>query len=191
MTMSNSNPNKPAVTVPPNATRGEREAAIAKAAEAARLRRAGTPAPGSREARVAEATASGVVKPSKADRPAKIPADKNAVRPRVDDTATVTEGDVTARKKAVADAARGADAELDEAVRPKKAAKDPSMLTVGDVARELGLDPKRARARLRASGASAVEGRWPKVKRGSKEHDALVATLSASESRDADEADAT
>lgn len=170
MTISNHNPNKPVGLSP--AAKAERERALREAnAKRPSGPTAKTPAPGSREARVAEATAAGTVKPSKSDRPLKIPADKNVVKPE-------------AVKEKI-------DAELDQAVTPKKKAKDPDMLTVGDVARELGIDPKRARARLRASGQSAVEGRWPKVKRQSPEHDALIAALSATESRDADEADAT
>lgn len=191
MTMNNANPNKTPHTQPPM-SREERERRIAEATarkkrETEEARRAATsPKPGSREARVAEATAPGVVKPSKSDRPTKIPADKNMTSKKtfagVKDDRDVNVED---------DAKAGADAELDEAVKPKKPAKDPNMLSVSDVARELGIDPKRARARLRASGGSAVEGRWPKVLRGSKEHDALVGALSATESREADKADAT
>lgn len=174
MTISNHNPNK-AVGLSP-AAKAERERALREAnAKRPSGPTAKTPAPGSREARVAEATAQGTVKPSKSDRPAKIPADKN----------------LTSKRDAESDVKAKADAELDKAVAPKKPVKDPDMLTVGDVARELGVDPKRARARLRASGKSAVEGRWPKVRRGTPEHDALIAALSAKESREADAADAT
>lgn len=200
MTISNASPNKPAARPHNPAATSERQRAVEDAARRKREAEARAPQPGSREARVAEATAPGVVKPSRSDRPTKIPADRNLTKPRVDDTSTATEGDVRDRKKFAGvkdgkdvyvegDAKRGLDKELDAAVKPKRVVKDPDQLTVGDVARELGLDPKRARARLRASGASAVEGRWPKVQRGSKEHDALVATLSAAETKAADKAD--
>lgn len=63
--------------------------------------------------------------------------------------------------------------------KPSKPAPDPNLLSVSDVAKALGIDPKRARAKLRAAGQAAVEGRWPKVTRGSKEHDAMIILLSA------------
>jgi len=189
MTMNNANPNKPAApNNQPGLSRAEREKRIAdtearrkaeRDAAKAAATAAKTPTPGSREARVAEATAPGVVKPSKSDRPTKPPASANMTRPKA--SAPASEGDAKA----------GADAELDAAVRPRKPAKDPSMLTVGDVARELGIDPKRARARLRKEGRKATEGRWDKVRRGSPEHDQLVALLSLAESKAADAADAT
>lgn len=132
------------------------------------------PRPGSVQARRTEATAPGPVAPSK---PAgtKIPSGLNLTRPkrpeeprpaepRVDDTSTATEGDIRKR----------ADAELDASVaKPAKKEVDKDMMTVGDVAREIGVDPKRARARLRALDKAAVEGRWPKVRRGSPEHEQL------------------
>lgn len=84
-------------------------------------------------------------------------------------------------KKAKKDAPqKAADAELDKTVAGKKP-EDADMLSVSDVARELGLDPKRARAKLRALGQSATEGRWPKVKRGSKKHQELVDLLTPEE----------
>jgi hypothetical protein len=93
---------------------------------------------------------------------------------------TTTEGDI--RKKA--------DAELDAAVRkPEKAKKDPTMVSVSQVAQELGLDPKRARARLRAAGKAANEGRWPLVKIGSAEHAQLVALLTPAPKAEPDEDD--
>lgn len=78
-----------------------------------------------------------------------------------------------------------ADKELDENVKPKKAAKDPNMLSVSQVAAELGLDPKRARAKLRGAGQAANEGRWPLVKRDSKEHKALIDLLKPSDEKPA------
>lgn len=89
-------------------------------------------------------------------------------------------------------AAEGHDDEVDEVVRaPKKKdpKKDPSMLSVSQIAQELGLDPKRARAKLRAAGQSATEGRWSLVKRDSKEHKQLVALLSAGKPKAAKVAD--
>lgn len=74
-------------------------------------------------------------------------------------------------------AKKGADAELDANVKKGKKPDDPDMMSVSDVARSLGLDPKRARAKLRASGMAATEGRWEKVKRGSKKYQELVALL--------------
>lgn len=73
-----------------------------------------------------------------------------------------------------------ADKELDANVvaasvekKAKKPAKDPNFLSVSDIAREFGIDPKRARARLRASGKAAADGRWPLVARDSAEHLAM------------------
>lgn len=55
-----------------------------------------------------------------------------------------------------------------------KPAKDPNTLSVSDVAREIGVDPKRARARLRAARGKATDGRWDTVARGSDEMKALI-----------------
>jgi hypothetical protein len=190
--MDNMTNNKPNATGSAPVTREQRAAVIADIAarkraqeEAASGARSLVPGsrpvpPGSRDARRAEATRPGVVTPSKPTRPVKIPAAANLTR--VDDTSTVTEGDVRIRATGGADAQAQADAELDAGVaaasKPAKATKDPNLLSVGDVARELGIDPKRARSRLRASGGAAVEGRWPKVRRDSDEHKALIAVLS-------------
>lgn len=54
-------------------------------------------------------------------------------------------------------------------------------LTISDIARELKLDPKRARAALRAAGKKAVDGRWPTVKRDSKAHLDIVALLTTTD----------
>ncbi len=66
----------------------------------------------------------------------------------------------------------------------KKATKTPpkdvptdDTLTVSVVAREVGIDPKAARAVLRAAGRTAKDGRWPTVERGSAEHVALKLIL--------------
>lgn len=149
------------------ATKAERTAAIAAAV-------AKKKAAGSVAEKKQQATSAGVVKPKKADRPTKIPAKLNGTsgkKKAVDDTDTTTEGSVEDYVK------KKADAEMDENVKPKKKAKDPNELSVSDVASECGVDPKRARARLRAAGKTAIEGRWPTVKRGSKEHDELVGIL--------------
>lgn len=86
------------------------------------------------------------------------------------------------------DAQKASDAELDKTVAGKKA-EDADMLSVSDVAREAGLDPKRARAKLRAAEhppVAATEGRYPKVKRDSKTHKALVAFFKPEEPDDED-----
>jgi hypothetical protein len=82
--------------------------------------------------------------------------------------------------------------------KPKKE-KDLNMLSVSDVAREMHLEPKTARAKLRSAADvgpfgvdRAPDGRWPNVKRDSKEHKALIAFLqppSPVESDDDDEDD--
>jgi hypothetical protein len=114
-------------------------------------------------------------KAKQAEEPA--PADDPPAKKKVKDGANPP----AKAKKPKAAPEAGADAELDQAVSKKKAEKkadDPDMVSVSDIARELGLDPKRARAKLRAAGQAATEGRWPKVKRGSKKYQELVAMLS-------------
>ena len=64
------------------------------------------------------------------------------------------------------------------AAKKDKKVVDPNLLTVSDVAREIGVDPKHGRARLRAAGKSAAEGRWPKVTRDSDEHRELIKLMS-------------
>jgi hypothetical protein len=71
------------------------------------------------------------------------------------------------------------------AKKPEK--KEDDMLSVSDVCRELGIDPKRGRAKLRAAGQAATEGRWPKVKRGSKKWQELIALLQPEPSEGDDE----
>lgn len=87
-----------------------------------------------------------------------------------------------------------ADPPADDPPAPTKKAKkaeepkeDDDMMSVSDVARELGIDPKRARAKLRAGGQAATEGRWPKVKRGSKKYQELVALLAPEPADDEEE----
>ena len=50
-------------------------------------------------------------------------------------------------------------------------------LSVVQIAGELSINPKVARARLRRKGLVATNGRWVSVKRDSAEHKAIVATL--------------
>lgn len=135
--------------------------------------------------KAAATTSPGVVKPDKP--PAtKIPSAANVTTGkskkelRRENAKKRDDADTVTVKNAV-------DKELDEAVKPKKPAADPNLLSVSDIARELGLDPKRARAKLRSKGEGAVEGRWPKVKRDSKDHKALVALLTPEPKVDADE----
>jgi hypothetical protein len=51
------------------------------------------------------------------------------------------------------------------------------MLSVSDVAREMGVDPKAARAALRAAGKGADGTRYSKIARGSAEHTELMLFL--------------
>ena len=55
--------------------------------------------------------------------------------------------------------------------------KKKEMLTVADVDREQGVDPKKARAALRAAGMKAKDGRWPTFKRGSKMHQQVLGSI--------------
>lgn len=91
-------------------------------------------------------------------------------------------------KRDPSDPKKEADREIDDAVKPKAAAKkekDASMLSVSQIATELGLDPKRARSKLRNAleanelpeGLAVVEGRWPLVKRDGKQHKQVIAML--------------
>lgn len=100
------------------------------------------------------------------------PKDKDARRKAIDEAAAK----VKAAKKDAPTPAPEPAKKKEKAPEPE-AKKDDDMLSVSDVARELGLDPKRARAKLRAKGQAATEGRWPKVKRGSKKHQELVEFL--------------
>lgn len=186
-------------------TKPDRKSAIAAAATKK----------GSLKEKLDNATAPGVVKPSKPER-TKIPSALNLTKPkqepRVEDAVVQTEGTMkefieregarmgTAHalpdvepvnrvmpqkrsapaKAAAVEAEKAVDKELDATVvaasvekKAAKPAKDPNFLSVSDIARELNIDPKRARARLRASGRAAAEGRWPLVTRGSEEHVAL------------------
>lgn len=159
------------VTIPANATKEQRAKAIEEAAKAKKAKESKQVAPGSKDARKEEATKEGVVKPSKPERKVKIPKDLN--KTRVDNTDTVTEKPTSAQ-----DVQKGADKELDANVKPKKKEKaDPNLLSVSDVARNIGMDPKQARAKLRRDGSRAPDGRWPKVRIDSQEYQALVSFL--------------
>lgn len=50
-------------------------------------------------------------------------------------------------------------------------------ITVVDVAEELNIDPKVARAKLRRKGMKSNEGRWPRFKRDSAEHKDMIKLL--------------
>ncbi len=51
-------------------------------------------------------------------------------------------------------------------------------ITVAGLAKEMGIDPKKARARLRKQGWSAEGKRYPELEVGSKRHEEAVAILS-------------
>lgn len=65
---------------------------------------------------------------------------------------------------------------LTETKKPED--KKADEITVVDVAADMNMDPKVARAKLRRAGKKANEGRWPTFKRGSTEHNAFIALLS-------------
>jgi len=78
------------------------------------------------------------------------------------------------------------DKALNDAMVSKKAPTDPpdpNLLSVSDVAKELGMEPKAARAKLRRAKGKAQDGRWPKVTRDSQEHKDLVALLKTEEAK--------
>lgn len=174
-------------------TKSDRKSLIAAAAVSKK---------GSLKERLDNATAPGPVKPSK-PAPTKIPSALNLTKPKqeplMEDAVVQDEGTMAqfvekanAKRAAAAKAPaaaetvapdKAADKELDASVaaiaaaKKKKPAKDPNLLSVSDIARELNIDPKRARARLRASGKAAADGRWPLVLRGSNEHANLAAII--------------
>lgn len=123
-----------------------------------------------------------------------IPAKKPSTK--IPPAANLTTG--KSKKQQAKDAPPEADDELDAnvAAATTKPKDDPDQLSVADIAKSVGVDPKRARAKLRGLGDKApihaTEGRWPKVKRGSKKHQELVALLTpqgAATSADAEEGD--
>lgn len=52
-----------------------------------------------------------------------------------------------------------------------------NLITVVDVAEEMNIDPKVARAKLRRKGMKSNEGRWPRFKRNSDEHKDFIKLL--------------
>jgi hypothetical protein len=90
-----------------------------------------------------------------------------------------------AKRQAVKEAQKAHEASQDapSATKPKaakeKAVVDANVLSVSDVAREQGVDPKAARAKLRKVRGKAEDGRWAKVQRDSKEHAELIAIITA------------
>jgi DNA repair ATPase RecN len=65
-----------------------------------------------------------------------------------------------------------------EAEAARKVNKD-NQLTVVDIAIEIGMNPKVARAKLRRANLHSNEGRWPTYKKGSAEHKDIIALLKA------------
>lgn len=55
--------------------------------------------------------------------------------------------------------------------------KKVEMLTVTDVAREHGVDPKVARAALREAGMKRSKGRWSTFRRGSRMHRRVLGAI--------------
>jgi hypothetical protein len=123
--------------------------------------------------------------------------------PRKEDPVTKKENNDKDRKALIADAAAKAKAKdkpadpPPPAAKPKKEpkkAKDESMLSVSDIAREMKLEPKNVRAKLRSAADvgpfgfdRAPDGRWPLVERDSKEHKAIVALLTPAELEEPDD----
>lgn len=58
----------------------------------------------------------------------------------------------------------------------RKVAND-NIITVASVAKELGMNPKVARAKLRRAGMKANEGRWAPMKKNGPEHKDLIKLL--------------
>lgn len=59
----------------------------------------------------------------------------------------------------------------------KEVSRDPNDLSVADVAREMGINPKVARAKLRRHNIRAKDGRHARVMRDTPAYHALVAML--------------
>jgi hypothetical protein len=100
-------------------------------------------------------------------------------------TEQVEHDEAHAKRQALADAQKAHEVRQDtpSATKPKaakeKAVVDANVLSVSDVAREQGVDPKAARAKLRKVRGKAEDGRWAKVQRDSKEHAELIAIITA------------
>ncbi len=71
-----------------------------------------------------------------------------------------------------------ADSLIETEAKRKKEVDD--LITVADVAAELKINPKVARAKLRRAGKNSNEGRWPTFKRNSAEHKDLIEFLKGS-----------
>lgn len=65
-------------------------------------------------------------------------------------------------------------AKVAKADAPTKSSDD---LSVADIARELGINPKVARAKLRRHKMQSADGRWPTVRRNSKDYKKIVDVL--------------
>lgn len=67
----------------------------------------------------------------------------------------------------------------DKLIEKEQKRKDEAdgMLTIVQIAEQLNMDPKVARAKLRRKGKNANEGRWPAIKKDSKEHEEIVKLL--------------
>ena len=66
------------------------------------------------------------------------------------------------------------------ATKKKKKApkKEKTMVSLKAMLDELGMDPKKARTRLRKEGHSATEGRYPDMEIGSKLYEEFLEILS-------------
>lgn len=64
---------------------------------------------------------------------------------------------------------------------------DDGRISVADVARDLGINPKVARAKLRRRGMQSADGRWPKFERDSETHKEYVAALASNKRASADD----
>lgn len=110
-------------------------------------------------------------KPTKATKPAKVPAP-----PKLEETPAPKPQKLKGAKFNTA----GLDAKQADELRTeatKVGATEDGLLSVSDIARELGIDPKLARSRLRKHRGKAQDGRWPKVARDSVEHKEIVALM--------------
>jgi len=91
------------------------------------------------------------------------------------DASDIERAALARKAKAAKDKEEGKKVEQAKSTKEAKAPKDANALSVSDVAREAGIEPKVARARLRKDGTRAPDGRWPMVQRGSEEHKRLLA----------------
>lgn len=68
---------------------------------------------------------------------------------------------------------------IEKAIKQKE--ESDNTLSISQIAKEVGLNPKVARAKLRRKGRIANEGRWPTVTKGSEEHKELINILKRKE----------